>query len=96
MKPAALAVLALLVIAALGLAAALLGGYLPQPWSQSPVASFRSPTGAVPATPQRPGNAEAGYRALVNAPYVSCGMPHEADRSVILYSQAWVAAYAIT
>jgi mono/diheme cytochrome c family protein len=82
MKPAALAVLTLLVIAALGFAAALLGGYLPQPWSQSPVASFRSPTGAVPATPQRPGNAEAGYRALVNAPYVSCGMPYEAYRRV--------------
>jgi len=38
-------------------------------------ARFRSPTGPVPETPQRPGDAAAGYRALVNAPYVSCGLP---------------------
>ena len=37
---------------------------------------FRSPAGPVPATPQRPGDAAAGYRALVNAPYVSCGLPY--------------------
>ena len=37
---------------------------------------FRSPTGPVPATPQRPGDAATGYRALVNAPYVSCGLPY--------------------
>jgi len=37
---------------------------------------FRSPTGAVPATPQRDGDPAAGYRALVNEPYVSCGLPH--------------------
>jgi mono/diheme cytochrome c family protein len=41
---------------------------------------FRSPTGPVEATPQRPGGAGAGYRALVNAPYVSCGIPFEAYR----------------
>ncbi len=41
---------------------------------------FRSPVGAVPATPQRPGDADAGYRALVNAPYVGCGMPYSAWR----------------
>ena len=37
---------------------------------------LRSPTGPVPATEQRPGDAEKGYRALVNAPYVGCGVPH--------------------
>ena len=41
---------------------------------------FRSPTGVVEAEPQRPGDPEAGYHALVNAPYVSCGMPLEAWR----------------
>jgi mono/diheme cytochrome c family protein len=34
----------------------------------------------VPATPQRPGDAGAGYAALVNAPYVACGMPFDAYR----------------
>jgi mono/diheme cytochrome c family protein len=43
---------------------------------------FRSPTGPVPATPQRPGDPAAGYRALVNAPYVSCGLPYRAYERV--------------
>jgi mono/diheme cytochrome c family protein len=30
---------------------------------------------AIPASPQRPGDAKAGYDALVNAGYVSCGAP---------------------
>src|SRR5262245_2565487 len=30
----------------------------------------------VPASPQRPGDPEAGYRALVNNGYVSCGLPY--------------------
>ena len=38
----------------------------------------RSPLGAVTAADQRPGDPEAGYRALVNEPYVSCGMPYDA------------------
>ena len=41
---------------------------------------FRSPVGPVPAVPQQPGDPEAGYDALVNAPYVSCGMPYDAFR----------------
>ncbi len=41
---------------------------------------FRSEVGPVPETPQRPGDAQAGYRALVNEPYVSCGMPYSAYR----------------
>lgn len=34
--------------------------------------------GPVPATIQRPGNPAAGYDALVNQPYISCGMPYSA------------------
>ena len=45
-------------------------------------ASFRSPLGPVPAAPQPEGDPEAGYRALVNAPYVSCGVPYDAYRRV--------------
>ena len=45
-------------------------------------AEFRSPTGPVPETEQRPGDPEAGYHALVNKPYVSCGMPYDAYRRV--------------
>jgi mono/diheme cytochrome c family protein len=41
---------------------------------------FRSSTGPVPETPQRAGDAAAGYQALVNEPYVSCGMPYSAFR----------------
>jgi mono/diheme cytochrome c family protein len=46
-------------------------------------APFRSEVGAVPASPQREGDPTAGYRALVNEPYVSCGMPYEAYRRVV-------------
>lgn len=45
-------------------------------------AAFRSKTGIVPATEQRPGDPEAGYRALVNEPYVSCGIPYSAYERV--------------
>ena len=41
---------------------------------------FRSAAGPVPATPQRPGDPAAGYRALVNAPYVGCGLPFRVYR----------------
>jgi mono/diheme cytochrome c family protein len=41
---------------------------------------YRSSTGPAPATPQRPGDPAAGYRALVNAPYVSCGLPDRVYR----------------
>jgi mono/diheme cytochrome c family protein len=33
--------------------------------------------------PQRPGDAEAGRQALLNAPYVSCGMPYAAFRRLV-------------
>ena len=38
--------------------------------------AYRAASGPVPATPQRPGDPAAGYRALVNASYVSCGLPY--------------------
>ena len=37
-----------------------------------------SPLGVVPATPQRPGDPQKGYEALVNEPYISCGVPYSA------------------
>lgn len=43
---------------------------------------FRSAVGPVPETPQREGDPEAGYSALVNAPYVGCGMPLDAYRRI--------------
>ena len=45
--------------------------------------SYRSETGIVPATEQRAGVPEAGYAALVNAPYVSCGIPYDAFNRVM-------------
>ena len=41
-----------------------------------PLAELPFVTRPVPADPQRPGNAEAGYHTLVNAPYISCGIPY--------------------
>jgi len=41
---------------------------------------FRSPTGPVPPSEQRPGDVDAGRHALLNAPYVSCGIPYNAYR----------------
>jgi len=58
-----------------GLAGLWLGGVLPGGTDPD---RFRSPTGEVPATPQRAGDAEVGRHALLNEPYVSCGMPWEA------------------
>jgi mono/diheme cytochrome c family protein len=43
-------------------------------------ATYRSDTGVVTAAEQRPGDPDAGYDALVNAPYVSCGIPLDAFR----------------
>jgi mono/diheme cytochrome c family protein len=39
---------------------------------------YRSDIGPVPLVEQRPGDPQAGYDALVNAPYVSCGIPYDA------------------
>ncbi len=41
-------------------------------------ARFRSPTGPVPPTPQRPGDPQAGYAAMTEKPYVNCGIPRGA------------------
>jgi hypothetical protein len=46
-------------------------------------ATYRSDTGVVTASDQRPGDPVAGYTALMNAPYVSCGIPMEAFRRVV-------------
>lgn len=40
--------------------------------------SLRSAPGEVPAQPQRAGSAAAGYDALVNKAYVTCGIPYAA------------------
>ncbi len=40
--------------------------------------AFRTPLGAVLAEPQRAGSPEAGYDALVNKAYVTCGIPYAA------------------
>lgn len=37
-----------------------------------------SPVGAVPAEPQRPGDPAKGYQALLNEPYLGCGVPYGA------------------
>jgi mono/diheme cytochrome c family protein len=59
-------------------------GWLARPVEQSQdddaSGRFGSATGPVPATPQRPGDPTAGYRALVNAPYVGCGLPYRVYR----------------
>ncbi|CAL1239855.1 hypothetical protein [Candidatus Methylocalor cossyra] len=39
-----------------------------------------SPPGPVPAEPQRPGDPQKGYRALLNEPYIGCGIPYQAYR----------------
>ncbi len=68
-------------LAALGLLgiAAIAGAvWLSQPPAPPDPAQFRSPAGPVPASAQRPGDPEAGRRALLNAPYVSCGIPYGA------------------
>lgn len=36
----------------------------------------RSPVGPVASAPQRPGDPQKGYEALLNAPYMTCGMPY--------------------
>ncbi|PWJ21397.1 hypothetical protein [Jannaschia seohaensis] len=43
---------------------------------------YRSEIGAVSASEQRPGDPAAGERALLNEPYVSCGIPYDAYRRV--------------
>ncbi len=47
---------------------------------KEPAATFTSPLGFVPVEPQRPGSAAAGYDALVNKAYVTCGIPYAAYR----------------
>lgn len=42
----------------------------------------RSPVGEVPAESQRSGDPRAGYTALLNQPYISCGIPYKAYKKV--------------
>lgn len=46
--------------------------------TKQPAVALTSPVGPVPAEPQRPGSPEAGYDALVNNAYVTCGIPYTA------------------
>lgn len=42
----------------------------------------KSPAGPVPAAEQNPGDVKAGYKALVNNAYVSCGIPYSAYKEI--------------
>lgn len=44
--------------------------------------NYRSEIGVVAASPQRAGDPAEGFRALLNEPYVSCGMPYDAYRRI--------------
>ncbi len=46
--------------------------------SKPAAAATKSPLGPVPAAEQRPGDPEAGYRALINNAYITCGIPYSA------------------
>lgn len=81
MKRTLLAIVAVAGLGAAGIGAALLGGFGAPAAPPDPV-RFRSATGPVEATPQRPGDPEAGRDALLNAPYVGCGMPRAAWRRI--------------
>jgi cytochrome c5 len=50
---------------------------------EPPPPPLSSPTGPVPPDPQRPGDPQRGYAALVNNGYVSCGIPYSAWKQVI-------------
>jgi mono/diheme cytochrome c family protein len=52
------------------------GGDEREPWPTG------SPVGPVAAEPQREGDAEAGYAALINGGYVGCGVPYSAYSQV--------------
>ncbi len=46
----------------------------------APPPAAKSALGPVPPATQRPGDPAAGYAALVNEPYISCGIPYRAYR----------------
>jgi hypothetical protein len=48
-----------------------------------------SPLGAVPQESQRPGSPQAGYDALVNNAYVTCGIPYSAYRKTVSAPPEW-------
>ena len=47
---------------------------------QPPPSLTLSPIGPVPPAPQRAGDADAGYQAMLNNAYVTCGIPYNAYR----------------
>ncbi|MGR3804740.1 c-type cytochrome [Marinibacterium profundimaris] len=56
----------------------LLAGCRDEAETEGDAARHRSPTGAVARSEQAAGDPEKGYDALVNEPYVSCGIPWSA------------------
>lgn len=68
------------VVCALALAVALaIGAWVLRPFETTPK-RFRSAAGAVEPGVQSSGDPDAGRYALLNAPYVSCGIPYDAFR----------------
>lgn len=49
-----------------------------EPKTEQSTSMVQAATGFVPAEPQRPGDPEAGYDALINTAYVTCGIPYSA------------------
>jgi mono/diheme cytochrome c family protein len=45
----------------------------------------KAPTGFVPSEPQQPGDPKAGYDAIINKAYVTCGIPYSAYKKSGLY-----------
>lgn len=65
-----------------GTLALLLASCSPSPDDKKDAAvEFRSALGVIPAERQRPGSPEAGYDALVNNAYVTCGVPYSAYKA---------------
>jgi len=52
-----------------------------EPKEQTNAVSY-SPIGPVPTEQQRPGDPRKGYEALLNAPYITCGIPYSAYKQI--------------
>ncbi len=52
-------------------------------------APIESPVGPIPPAAQRPGDADAGWRALIENGYVGCGVPRSAYDQVFAPAPAW-------
>ena len=51
--------------------------------AETDAVQFISPLGQVPTESQRPGDSQAGYDALLNKPYISCGIPYKAYKKAV-------------